>query len=237
MAEQTRMVSAAALEGLRAARGPALRPSILTAFTLAPGVVQPAPAPAAPAATQPAPVPPAALAPIPPPPIPTPVPVGADPFAALPQPSPGDRIKADDFRTLSQALLLVQHAYQLSAALFGRSFGEVRLALAAQQYQLERVMSVFGTELQAGDTSLDDRHVVQVAPVALSARRLLVVLTEAVDTRRLTPTFVGKTYRDALAEMRNLFGGATTPRTTITTPQLVGLPLETTRTALDRVGG
>src|SRR5687768_17602919 len=91
-----------------------------------------------------------------------------NPFSSLPFPSPGERIKADDFKKLSQALRIVADMTALSGTLFGRSFGDVKLTLASQGYQILRAMSVFGAEIDnLGDASLDSRKVIQVIPVAL----------------------------------------------------------------------
>jgi hypothetical protein len=161
---------------------------------------------------------------------------GADsPLAALPFPSPGDRIKADDFKTLSRSLRLVQDAYALSSALSGRSFGEAKLALAAQQYQVLRAMSVFGAAVDdPSDTSLDQRRVLQVVPVTLGAPQVLVLVTEAVDTRRFAPNLIGLTYREAAERLRALFGDADRGSGPISTPQLVGLTLAQAREVLAR---
>jgi hypothetical protein len=162
-------------------------------------------------------------------------PAAGNPFDALPFPSPGDRIKADDFKTLSRSLRLVQDAYALSSALSGRSFGEARLALAAQQYQILRAMSVFGATVDdPNDTSLDQRRVLQVVPVALGAPQVLVLVTEAVDTRRFAPNLIGLTYREAAERLRALFGDAVPGSGPLSTPQLVGLTLAQAREVLAR---
>src|SRR5262245_61202949 len=70
-----------------------------------------------------------------------------NPFATLPFPSAGDRIKADDFKTLSQSLKLISDVTTFSSSLFGVSLGQARIVIAAEQYQIERIMTVFGTEL------------------------------------------------------------------------------------------
>ncbi len=151
---------------------------------------------------------------------------GPSPFEELPFPSPGDRIRADDFKKLSLGLRIIYDAYLLSSALFGRNFSEAKLVLAAQQYQVSRVMSVFGTEISdPADTSLDNRKVIQVAPVALGERRVTVVLTEAVDTRRFAPNLLGLTYRDASERLRALLGDVSLPGTPPSAWQLVGLSL------------
>jgi hypothetical protein len=164
---------------------------------------------------------------------------GADnPLAALPFPSPGDRIKADDFKTLSRSLRLLQDAYSLSSALSGRSFGEAKLALAAQQYQVLRAMSVFGAAVDdPNDASLDQRRVLLVAPVALGTPHVLVLVSEAVDTRRFAPNLIGLSYREAAERLRALFGDADPGSVPISTPQLVGLTLAQAREVLARSSG
>jgi len=162
-------------------------------------------------------------------------PAAGSPFDALPFPSPGDRIKADDFKTLSRSLRLIYDTYALSSALSGRSFGEVKLALAAQQYQVVRAMSVFGAAVDdPNDTSLDQRRVLQVVPAVLGEPRVLVLLTEAVDTRRFAPNLIGLTYREAAERLRALFGDAAPGSGPISAPQLVGLTLGEARAALAR---
>jgi hypothetical protein len=141
--------------------------------------------------------------------LPAAPPTADNPFTDLPYPSPGDRIKADDFRRLSQCLAVVQQMAALSAALFGHTLGEARLALAAQQFVIERVLTVFGREVAGtGDASLDSRTIVQVVPAVLGERRLLVVVSEAVETRRLTPSLVGRTYTEARDLLRATVGDA-----------------------------
>lgn len=173
---------------------------------------------------------PAAPAPIAVPPMSA---VGDNPFDTLPQPSPGDRIKADDFKKLSQALGLVQQMTVLAGALFGRSLGEARVALAAQQYVIERIVTVFGNDVTAADTSLDGRRVVQVSPMKLGERRLLVVVSETVEVTRLMPDLTRLSYGEANAQIRVLMGGAAVSRTPIAAPSLVGGTLATVRTTLN----
>jgi len=154
--------------------------------------------------------PPAAAPPAATPPVVLPVapPTSDNPFNELPYPSPGDRIKAEDFRRLSQSLAVLQQMTVLSAALFGHTLGEARLALAAQQFVVERVLTVFGREVPGGDASLDSRTIVQVMPVALGERGLLVVVAEAVETRRLAPNLIGRTYGEARDLLRATVGDA-----------------------------
>lgn len=159
------------------------------------------------------------VAPLPPPTVPAAP--SSSPFAELPFPGPGDRIKADDFKKLSQSLKIIADMALLAAQLFGRTYGEARAALAGQGYTVARVMSVFGSE-PAGpaDPSFDGRRVVQVLPGALGERGVLVVVTEAVETRRFAPNFTSGgatyTYRQAVETMRSLLGEAA----------LAGLPMD-----------
>jgi hypothetical protein len=167
-----------------------------------------------------------------------PTPAQANPFDALPFPSPGDRIKSDDFKTLARSLRLIYDVYALSSALSGRSFGEVKVALAAQRYQVQRAMTVFGAAVDdPSDSSLDQRRVLQIAPAVLGEPRVLVLLAEAVDTRRFAPNLIGLTYREAAERLRALFGEAVPGSRPISAPQLVGLTLGEARDALARTAG
>jgi hypothetical protein len=131
----------------------------------------------------------------------------SNPFTELPFPSPGDRIKSDDIKKLSQSLRILYDAFTLSSMLQSHTFGKARLALNAQQYQIERVITVFGTVLSnPDDTSLDSHKVLQVIPVELGQRQVTVVVTEAVETRRFAPNLSGLTYRDATERVRLLMG-------------------------------
>lgn len=146
-----------------------------------------------------------------------------NPFSSLPWPSPGDRIKSEDFRALSQALKIVHDTFALSAAFFGRPFGELKLTLTAQQLQIQRVMSVFGVEIDdLSNASLDNRKVIQVMPTALGERQVLVVLTEAVDSRRFAPNLIGLTYGEATELMKARFGDVTITGAPPIAPQYVG---------------
>jgi hypothetical protein len=171
-------------------------------------------------------VPPPAAVPTPvaPPLVPT---APADnPFDSLPYPAAGDRIKADDFKKLSQALDIIADMTALSGSLFGRSFGEVKQALASQGYAIARVMSVFGAEIaDLNDASLDGRKVIQVVPVALGVPQLMVVVTEAVDTRRFMPNLIGLTYAEAQERIRSLVGDVPLGGPPPSAPSLVGLTL------------
>ena len=181
----------------------------------------------------PRPLPPQPL-PMPPVPIPQPIPPAVVPpapaentFADLPFPSPGDRIKAEDFKRLSQSLMLIHDALMLSASLLGRTFAEAKQALVSQQYEIQRVMSVFGNELaQLGDASLDGRKVIQVIPLELGTKGVAVVLTEAVETRRSVPNLMNLTYREASERLHGILGDVSVPSNPMTAQQLVGLSLD-----------
>lgn len=149
-----------------------------------------------------------------------------NPFETLPMPSPGDRIRSDDFRALSNALRLVYEASVVSAGLFGRTFGEAKVLLLGQRYEIGRVMTVLGSELTAlDDPSLDERRVVHVAPTALGERGVLVVLTEEVDRTRYAPDLTtAPTYASAVAMLRERMGPVRSP-TPVLAPDLVGLSL------------
>jgi hypothetical protein len=153
----------------------------------------------------------------------------SNPFNNLPQPNAGDRIKSSDFQQLSKCLEIIYDAYAFSASFFGRDFGEAKLALTSQQYVIHGAMTVFGTEItDLNDESLDTRKVIQVIPSELGGIGVVVVLTEAIETRRLTPNFVEKphTYMDALETIRTIVGDATFPSASISAPDLKGFTLK-----------
>lgn len=160
------------------------------------------------------------LAPTPPTPI-----TATGAFPELPFPSPGERIKSDDFKKLSQALTVIASTYALSGALFGRTLGEVKPALASQGYQIERVMSIFGAEAGAADMTLDTRRILHVSPTALGVSKLLIVVSEAVDTRRFAPNLIGMSYKQALEQMRTIVGDAALSAGPIASTRLLDLTL------------
>lgn len=179
-------------------------------------------------APPPAPTPPAAA---PPTAVPTPPAVPAapvlNPFAALPFRSPGDRIKSEDFNALAKGLQIIGDAYALSGAMFGMPFSQAKLVLTAQQYQIARVVSVFGAEIDSlDDTSLDTRQVIQAVPIALGDKRLMLVVTEAVETRRFAPNLLGLTYRESVERQRAIVGEGTFPSTPMTLGSLVSQSLK-----------
>jgi hypothetical protein len=165
--------------------------------------------------------------PAPPPPQPVvPAPPADSPFAHLPFPSPGDRIKADDFKALSQSLNILYDMFVLSSSLYGHTFAEAKAALMGQRYVVHRVMSVFGNELtNLADTSLDSRKVIQAMPIAPGDPRVDLIVTEAVDTRRLAPNLIGMTYKDALSRLQSLLADVPITGAPPSAPQLVGLNL------------
>lgn len=225
MADQTiktASLSAASLSALRPAINKAavrpevmkLRPELIARPDLVLRPPQPLPPPPAPG-----------VQPLPPPVVP-PAPA-ENPFASLPFPSAGDRIKADDFKRLSQSLMLIRDALMLSGSLLGRTFGEAKQALVSQQYEIQRVMSVFGTELaQLGDASLDSRKVIQVIPLDLGTKGVAVVLTEAVETRRSVPNLMNLTHREASERLQGVLGDVAVPSNPMQAQQLVGLSLD-----------
>lgn len=151
---------------------------------------------------------------------------GHNPLNALPFPNPGDRIRADDFKSLSQSLLLVRDTFRLSGMLFGRAFAEAKLALEAQQYVIIRTMTVFGTEIDNLDNqSLNNRKVIQVLPLNLGEPEVVVVVTEAVETRRFAPNLIGLTYNEASERLKNVLGDITFPSRPMHMPDLEGLKL------------
>ena len=176
---------------------------------------------------RPASPPPVPLPPVQPvlPPVVPPAPA-ENSFTNLPFPSPGDRIKAEDFKRLSQSLMVIHDALLLSASLLGRTFAEAKQALVSQQYEIQRVMSVFGNELaQLNDPSLDGRKVIQVVPLELGTKAVAVVLTEAVETRRSVPNLLNLTYQEASERLQGVLGDVSVPSNPMTASQLVGLSL------------
>ncbi|MDR5748848.1 hypothetical protein QCE73_37345 [Caballeronia sp. LZ029] len=172
----------------------------------------------------PTPAPAAALEPLPP--VVLPSAPSENPFDSLPFPSPGDRIRADDFKQLSKALKLVAEMTSLSASLFGMTFGDAKSALLGRGFHLARVMSVFGTEIvDLADASLDARKVVQVVPAELGTHELMIVVSEAVDTRRYVPNFDKLTAAEAAERLLSNVGQlpAATP---VAVPQFVGRTLD-----------
>jgi hypothetical protein len=164
-----------------------------------------------------------------------PVAPGSNPFPGLPFPSPGDRIKADDFKALSQALKVIADMTILSGSLCGHPFGAAKMALVSQGYQIVRVISVFGAELDnLGDASLDSRKVIQVLPVTLGERQLVVVVTEAVDTRRFVPNLLGLTYQEAQERLRVLVGDMAQAGAPPIAPPLIGVTLDQAQQAFTR---
>jgi hypothetical protein len=196
---------------------------------------RPAPQPTPP--VRPAPTPPVRVTPLPPPPQPRPAPPVSvpeapsdNPFMTLPAPTAGSRIKSEDFRQLSQCLQIIFDAYALSNALLGQSFGEAKQLLAGQHYTIERVMSVFGVEItHLDDPALDERQIIQIVPAELGEHSVTIIVTEAVETRRLTPNIVGFSYSEAGERLRAALGDVSFSSTPMSTPQLVGLTLAEAR--------
>lgn len=179
------------------------------------------------------PVPPPASPPVllPPAPVAEPTltaPAPGNPFAALPHPAPGDRIRADDFKNLSQALRIIYDAFALSAALYGYSLGEARLALASREYEIARVLTTGGAEPGGpGDPSLDGRRVLQVIPIVLGERRVSVLVGETVENRRYMPDLVGSgvTYGQAAQVVRDRLADLPTTGAPMVVPDLNNLSL------------
>jgi hypothetical protein len=195
-----------------------------TRIPLEPPPIRPTPLPPQPSPPV-TPAPP--VTPIPPPPtqaIP-PAPIES-PFDKLPFPSPGDRIKSDDFKALSQSLKQLYDLVVLSSTMFGQAYGDARLLLASRGYQIGRVVTVFGNEISnLADTSLDARKVIQIVPAAPGHPVVMLVLTEGVDTRRFMPNLVNMNYGSAQSYIKSLLGDVTIQGAPPATPQLVGLGL------------
>ena len=180
----------------------------------------------APVPPQPRPTLPPPVAPAPPAAVVPPAP-STNPFDTLPHVSAGDRIKADDFNKLSQSLIVIRDAWQLSASLMGHEFGDAKLLLVSQQYSIASVMSVFGHEVaDVDDPSLDSRKVIQVVPLELGEKHVAVVVTEAVETRRTVPNLLNLTQAEASERLEGVLGDITIPSDGISAPQLVGLSLQ-----------
>lgn len=131
--------------------------------------------------------------------------------------------------------MLVRDAWQLSASLLGREFGEAKQALASQQYSIESVMSVFGHEIaDVNDPSLDSRKVIQVVPLELGGNSVAVVVTEAVETRRTVPNLLNLTYEEASERLEGVMGDITVPSDSMKALQLVGLSLEKAKAVTGR---
>ncbi len=114
----------------------------------------------------------------------------------------------------------------VSASLFGSAFGDAKVALARQNYLIQRVITVFGNEISdLSDTSLDARKVIQIVPAAPGDPGVMVVVTEAVDTRRFAPNLIGLTYTDAASRIQTLLGDVTVTGAPPSVPQLTGLTL------------
>lgn len=202
------------------------RPTIPRPTLPTPPVVRPAPTP--PVIVKPLPAPPR-----PAPPLNVPAAPSNNPFDTLPSPTPGSRIKSEDFRQLSQCLQIIFDANALSNTLLGQSFREAKRLLAGQHYTIQMVMSVFGAEIMhLDDPTLDERQVIQVVPTELGGQSVSVIVTEAVETRRLTPNIVGLTYTEAAERLRAVLGDVSFSSTPMSTPQLVGLPLSEARRIL-----
>jgi hypothetical protein len=123
----------------------------------------------------------------------------------------------------------------LSGSLCGHPFGAAKMALVSQGYQIVRVISVFGAELDnLGDASLDGRKVIQVLPVTLGERQLVVVVTEAVDTRRFVPNLLGLTYQEAQERLRVLVGDMAQAGAPPIAPPLIGVTLDQAQQAFTR---
>lgn len=183
--------------------------------------------------TPPAPTPPTPIAPTPAPPVAAPPPAVPQapvesPFDKLPFPSPGDRVKADDFKALSASIKMLYDLFVLTSTLFGRPYAEVRLILNSRGYQIGRVLTVFGNEItDPADTSLDARLVLQIVPAAPGHPVVMLVLSEAVDTRQFFPNLtMGMTYNQAVQKIAEQIGTAQQPGGPIQTPQLIGLSLK-----------
>ena len=236
MADQTLFRSANLSQLASGLQNVSLRPDLLQVrpeiiprpprpLPLPPQPVPPAPPPVAPAPPVPQPLPPPVVPPAP----------AENVFASLPFPSPGDRIKSDDFKKLSQSLRLIHDAWMLSASLLGRTFAEAKLALTSQQYQIQRVMSVFGNEVSdLADPSLDSRKVIQVVPLELGTKAVACVLTEAVETRRTVPNLINLTHQEAQERLHGVLGDVSVPSNPMTASQLVGLSLDQAKAVTGR---
>lgn len=158
----------------------------------------------------------------------TPVPTapGVNPFKDLPFPSPGERIKSDDFKKLSQSLNIIHDIYSLSSAMCGQDFGEVKLVLLSQQYEIEKIMTVFGAEIDNLESeTLDNRKVLQIMPIELGEKQVAIILCEAVESKRLTPDLKKETYMSSLTKLHSILADVTYPIDKFTIPDLTNSTL------------
>lgn len=159
-----------------------------------------------------------------------------NPLDELPFPNPGDRIRADDFKKISQSLLLVRNAFRLSATVFGQPFDQAKLALEAQQYRIVNVITVFGTEIEnLDDPSLENRKAIQVMPADLGEPEIVIVVTESVETRRFTPNLIGLNQQDASDRLRNILGDISFPGRPMEMPDLENLTVAEARNLLQGI--
>ncbi len=149
-----------------------------------------------------------------------------NPFDLLPMPAPGDPILADHFRALAQSLLAIREVSNLAGQLLGREFGEARAVLQSAQFEISRVVGVFGREYEEADeVDLDVRRVLQIAPVELGARRLAVVVSEdsPAEPAVFAPNLIDLTYDEALERMRSVMGEAAVIGPAMVVPGLISL--------------
>lgn len=150
----------------------------------------------------------------------------SDVFDTLPFPSPGDRIRSDDIKALSQSLRLLHDALALSGALVGMPVEQAKMALAGQGYQIVRVMSVFGSEIaDFNDPALNARRVVQAIPIEPGMPQVALIVTETVEVQRLMPNLIGLTYADASERLQGIMGDIVLPDNQVNADQLIGLTL------------
>ncbi len=204
-----------------------------------PAITPPRPVPAPAPSPAPAPVtpPPAPIAPAPPLPLPTPP--ATSPFANLPFPNPGDRIRAEDFQTLSLSLRLLYETYVLGGSLFGMNFEAARTRLTSQGYQIARVLSVFGADLSPDDTALAARIVLLVQPLTLGERQVTLVLSEVATAPgpRTMPDLTRRfTFRQAEEALRAQLGDVP-PGAPIAAPDLRGMTLTEAQRAIAQLTG
>jgi hypothetical protein len=127
---------------------------------------------------------------------------------------------------------VIADAYALAGAAFGQPLGAVRTALAAQGYEVIRVVGASGAEVSAGDPSLDARKVLHVAPLRLGEQRVGVVVAEAAESQRFMPNIVGMTYRQAQAAIQQQLGDVAARGGPVVVPSLVGRTLSDAQRAV-----
>jgi len=151
-----------------------------------------------------------------------------NPFKNLPVDEIGEAkpIKAGHVQKIYDSLKIIYDTYSLTGEVFGQSFGEAKRTIAAKDYRIQKIMTVFGKEIDnQEEESMDDRKVIQVLPTELGEQDVAVILTEVVKTQRLMPNLEGLTYEEASERLRETLSDVTLPSSPVRAPELVDLSL------------